>query len=604
MHADIAEEYQYFERYCIVEFDKAYFKVFSKEDDYWNPNRYNGPIHAAFLHSAKITETGRLVVDGQPHFTFSITSIGKVSGEAAKGPQNFVFNMACTMRKQVREWVKALGKAIVSIADLPDVRHRVHKASRHKVNTDWKSKHLVIRHKNHKKGDYSRRKPSMENDAVIESPREKEPPIAEPSITLHPFDRRWKLSENNFSKTPARAKTATAAEVIPDYIIKAIMKNDLDEIIIWLSTHRAFDHMMARSGEKILHCACGSGQMSLVTFFLEKGAKPDLVDGYGETPMYCAVKNRNKKIVAVLLKAGAKINHGADDQVTPLALACANGDFDMASYLLEEGANPMRADIRGITPFFTACAQGHVKIVRMLLQMNTQIPGIVDINKHTNNDITPLYASCQRGCLEIVQMLVKLGAKWDEPNLQLITPFHSAVERGEISVMQYLLSLEPPSDPFKTNSTDMTCLHTAAKFGRNKSILMLLDLGLDINASDMYGATPLDVARSFRKSESVKLILERGGIAGEDYMRDPKSRAKSMFAKQRMAGAGTGDGRVVTGVDGSVEVVGLRREGEVFGIDDDDDDDDDLEEGEERDVDVKGKQVITRILKTAEGGVI
>lgn len=199
-------------------------------------------------------------------------------------------------------------------------------------------------------------------------------------------------------------------------------------------------------------------------------------------------------------------------------------------------------------------------------------------------------------------MLVKLGAKWDEPNLQLITPFHSAVERGEISVMQYLLSLEPPSDPFKTNSTDMTCLHTAAKFGRNKSILMLLDLGLDINASDMYGATPLDVARSFRKSESVKLILERGGIAGEDYMRDPKSRAKSMFAKQRMAGAGTGDGRVVTGVDGSVEVVGLRREGEVFGIDDDDDDD--LEEGEERDVDVKGKQVITRILKTAEGGVI
>jgi hypothetical protein len=163
-HAEIVDEYQYFERYCIVELDKAYFKVFSKEDDYWNPNRYNGPIHTAFLHSAKITETGRLVVDGKPHFTFSISSIGKVAGEASKGPQNFVFNLACTTRKQVREWVKALGKAIVTIADLPDVRHRVHKASRHKVNTDWKSKHLVIRHKNHKKGDYSRRKPSMEND--------------------------------------------------------------------------------------------------------------------------------------------------------------------------------------------------------------------------------------------------------------------------------------------------------------------------------------------------------------------------------------------------------------------------------------------------------
>ena len=58
-------------------------------------------------------------------------------------------------------------------------------------------------------------------------------------------------------------------------------------------------------------------------------------------------------------------------------------------------------------------------IVKILLQMNQEIPGIVDIHKKTNNDITPIYATCQRGNLEIVQMLVAMGAKYDEQNIQV-----------------------------------------------------------------------------------------------------------------------------------------------------------------------------------------
>lgn len=199
--------------------------------------------------------------------------------------------------------------------------------------------------------------------------------------------------------------------------------------------------------------------------------------------------------------------------------------------------------------------------------MNSIVPGTVNVFKKTNNDLTPLYAAAQRGCLDVIEFLVTAGAKWDEPNLQLITPFHAAVERGELEVCKYLLSLDPPADPFKTNSTDMSVMHTAAKFGRVKLLKFLLELGLDVNATDMYGSTPLDCARSFGKTEAAEYLSSLGAEAGNDWLRDPKSRARSMLAKYRMVGAGDGGGRV-SKIDGDID--GTIKEGELFGVDNQD----------------------------------
>jgi hypothetical protein len=82
------------------------------------------------------------------------------------------------------------------------------------------------------------------------------------------------------------------AEVIPENIFQAIFKNDLNPIIIWLGTHRMFDHMQGRSGDKLLHCACNAGSVSLAVFFIDKGANVSECDGYGETPLYATVKSK------------------------------------------------------------------------------------------------------------------------------------------------------------------------------------------------------------------------------------------------------------------------------------------------------------------------
>ena len=184
--------------------------------------------------------------------------------------------------------MKAIGRTIVALSSLPKVTGRIHKASRHKTAQSTTARRLVVHHKKDKKWA---RRPTLEDLGTVntdnkdnkDNKKEKqEEKIAVDSISLHPTDHKWVLSSNNFSKTPARPRTQTAAETVPDAIIKAVFKSDLDAIIIWLSTHRAFDRMSSRTGEKLLHAAAGCGDLPLTTFLLDKGAKVGARDGYGE----------------------------------------------------------------------------------------------------------------------------------------------------------------------------------------------------------------------------------------------------------------------------------------------------------------------------------
>jgi len=112
--------------------------------------------------------------------------------------------------------------------------------------------------------------------------------IGAKSISKHPTDHRWNLSENNFFKTPARPRTQTVAAKVPDSVFQSIYKDDLDNILVFIGLHRQFDTMEGRNGERILHAACSSGQIGLTIFFLDKGAKLQTRNGEGETPLYVA----------------------------------------------------------------------------------------------------------------------------------------------------------------------------------------------------------------------------------------------------------------------------------------------------------------------------
>ncbi len=59
-----------------------------------------------------------------------------------------------------------------------------------------------------------------------------------------------------------------------------------------------------------------------------------------------------------------------------------------------------------------------------------------------------------------------------------------------------------------------SALHMAAAYGHYDAAYLLIAKGADINASDRYGQTPLDMAMGFDRHEVESLLRSRGGVCG------------------------------------------------------------------------------------------
>ena len=314
-----------------------------------------------------------------------------------------VSELAIKTRRQQKIWMRCIGKCVQAIANLNDIEYRIEKPSRHETH-DWRSKRVIV-HDNQSLGGsgdkFSRRRPTLENldDAAIARANGQTPPTPHEypkSISKHATDQKWTLSENNFYKTPARPRTQTTAPPIPDSLFGSVYKNDLDNILIFLEGHRQFDSLEGRAGDKLLHTACVSGQLSLVVFFTDKGAKVTGMDGYGEskhatdqkwtlsennfykTParprtqttappipdsLFGSVYKNDLDNILIFLEGHRQFDSlegRAGDKL--LHTACVSGQLSLVVFFTDKGAKVTGMDGYGESPLYCAVKGRHVKV--------------------------------------------------------------------------------------------------------------------------------------------------------------------------------------------------------------------------------------------------
>jgi len=258
-----SEEPGWYRRFCQVDSAKSYLIVYSESPEDFADRQKDGdeemyeniglrPLGKYFLHNAKIIDNGKKIINGSSdYFSFKITTIGKpISGT---GVDYVTQEIGIQSRRQQKIWMRCIGKVVKDIANLEDIKWRYEKPSKHELH-DWRSKRVVVKPNplTSKSGDkFSRRRPTLED--LDDSKKNDAPPKEEfpKSISKHPTDHRWNLSENNFYKTPARPRTQTQAPCIPDGVFQSIYKNDLDNILIFVGTHRQFDSMEGRNGGEV-----------------------------------------------------------------------------------------------------------------------------------------------------------------------------------------------------------------------------------------------------------------------------------------------------------------------------------------------------------------
>jgi ankyrin repeat protein len=164
-----------------------------------------------------------------------------------------------------------------------------------------------------------------------------------------------------------------------------------------------------------------------------------------------------------------KITHG------PLHYACKTGEAALVRVFLDTGLLKSVSNYRqSFSPLETAAMYGHTEVVRILIEARATA------GTHNFRDNFSIICRGQPDRLEIARLLVSHGINVNE------------------------------LDEDRNNFLHHACKRTPSSAGTICNVKLLLDLGLDIDALNGDGETPLTLASRCRSLDVVRLLVARG----------------------------------------------------------------------------------------------
>ena len=237
----------------------------------------------------------------------------------------------------------------------------------------------------------------------------------------------------------------------------------------------------------------------------------------GMTALLFAARDGNLDAVHALLQAGADINQAsAGEHSTPLVIAIANGHYEVGKFLLDHGANPNIANIDGLTPLYATINMQYAPV--------SWAPNpLTDQEKITHLDL--MKALLEHGADPNARLKKKLWFSPSSHDQQWINPtgataFWRAAQATDLAAMHLLVS--KGADPKIATNGGTTALMIASGLGWAgnfsqtnagswmDSVKYCVDLGLDVNAADAQGYTPLMGAAWRGNNDIIQFLADHG----------------------------------------------------------------------------------------------
>jgi ankyrin repeat protein len=283
-------------------------------------------------------------------------------------------------------------------------------------------------------------------------------------------------------------------------------------------------------GQTPLHCAAKAEIKSSIDILVQYGASMDAKSVDGETALHIAVRSRDKNLVSILCEKGADIEARDNFEQTPLHVAALAGSVDAVLLLLDWQAKPRVREGSGLTPLHAICGQRRTtRKVREVVDRFLEAGAALDATDREGR--RPLHFAARSGCVEALEALLS-GTRQPSRRANLLAsdasgmiPFHVAAKYCTLHAAKKILVSASTDIPLMIEARDLagkTPLHHTVNGARVKIsdrlefVKFLLESGVDVNARDEDGMTPLHCCKD---REVVKVLLKyRANIHARDNL--------------------------------------------------------------------------------------
>ena len=348
-----------------------------------------------------------------------------------------------------------------------------------------------------------------------------------------------------------------------EYAVVAAVENNCLVSLKMLSDAGADFHLNEKFGGKnLLHIAASLRPSSpdLVCFLIEKGFDVNEKTSDGDTPLHLAARNANlPEVLKVLIEAGADTDATDKSGKTPLLVSAAyNQNPRITRFLLEQGLNPEACDTDGANALLLA-ARFNRKPLAIIKEIRKHNVNLLVADKNARNELH--YAADNKSPAIGWSFYEKLNNDTafknlaTNPDVNGVTPEQLFEKNLEIPTQQGLLyyyidwdSNQPSWHKGRTRFHDW-----ASGVGTHSEKLFhdYLDIGLDVNAKDVHGKTPLFYA----KLQETKLLL---GAGADLNIKDNRGNTVLSYA---VSGAKSGLQLLNTLIDAGADIHTTNNEG-------------------------------------------
>lgn len=270
----------------------------------------------------------------------------------------------------------------------------------------------------------------------------------------------------------------------------------------------------------LLHYACKFGHDNVVSILITANANINIRDQDCNTPLYIACNYSNQNIVKLLIDAGANVDAKNSELRTALSIASEIGLIDIVNILLNAGANVNTVDEYLKTAIHYAAEFGHNNLILKLSSVNIIHTNFIKIR-------SPLHWIALTGQLEICKILIENGDDINALDTNNDSPLILACIANKFEIIELLIAHDASIDI--VNNNGKTCLHYIDNRYKNKiseklikklfeniinnnisEIILLSNLGIDINCTDQINNTPLFYACQLNLDKVVELLMSIG----------------------------------------------------------------------------------------------